>query len=228
MKSRPRFIVFASGGKVGGGSGFRELVIASRHGFLRADIVAVFSNHENGGVREIADMLGIPFVYFPGPWTAEAYQVITKDVSFDYVALSGWLKMVYGLDPKITFNIHPGPLPGRFGGKGMYGHHVHEAVLAAYRAGEITHSAVSMHFIADPAQFSVGEDAFDKGGPVFFRVPVDILDTDDAKTLGKRVNAMEHRLQATITDLVVRGEISWDGKDPASLRVPRNYQFLPK
>jgi len=213
--SKPRLLVFASGSATGGGSGFEKLVVASREGILDAEITAVVSNYENGGVKSRAGNLQIPFVYFPRPWIKERYQEITRGLSFDFVALSGWLKLVFGLDPRTTFNIHPGPLPD-FGGQGMYGHHVHEAVLKAYRDGVITHSAVSMHFITDE---------YDRG-PVFFRMPVEIFPDDTADDIGARVNKAEHRWQPRITNLVVNGEISWDGKDPKSMRVPSGYQFL--
>ena len=130
---------------------------------------------------------------------------------------SGWLKPVRGLDTKTTFNIHPGPLP-EFGGTGMYGHHVHAAVLEAFHRGRLTHSAVCMHFVTS---------RYDEG-PVFFRHPVPILENDTLETLGQRVNEAEHKFQPMITDLIVRGEISWDGKNPDSLRVPAGYRFLPK
>lgn len=203
----PRLLIFASGTKDGGGSGFENLVNASRDGRLTADIVGVVSNHENGGVREKADRLGVPFIYFPGAYDAEQYQKIVQETKADFVALSGWLKLVKGLDPRTTFNIHPGPLPD-FGGANLYGHYVHEAVLAAYKEGRITHSAVSMHFVTEN---------FDEG-PVFFSHPVEILPDDTVETLAKRVNEAEHRYQPEITNLVINGKISWDGKDPATLQ----------
>lgn len=212
----PRLVIFASGSATGGGSGFEKLVEASRSDILRAKIVAVISNHGNGGVRERADRLSVPFVYFAAPWTADRYREIMRNLTPDFIALSGWLKLVSGLDPRITFNIHPGPLPD-FGGSGMYGHHVHEAVLQAYRAGKITHSAVSMHFVTEE---------YDRG-PVFFRLPVEILPTDTPDDIATRVNKAEHEWQARITDHVVSGRIVWDGKDPRSLRVPGEYKFLP-
>ena len=63
---RPKLLIFASGTKDGGGAGFENLVNAARAGTLDAEIVAVVSNHEHGGVRERAERLGIPFNHFPG------------------------------------------------------------------------------------------------------------------------------------------------------------------
>lgn len=213
--AKPKLIIFASGSKTGGGSGFENLVNAVRTGKLNADIVAVVSNHESGGVREKADRLAIPFVHFAGPFTAEEYRRIVGKYGAEWMALSGWLKLVKGLDSTRTFNIHPGPLP-KFGGKGMYGHFVHEAVMAAYRAGEVTFSGVTMHFVTEKYD----------DGPTFFQYPVQILPDDTAETLQQRVNAAEHRFQPLITDLVINGQISWDGQHCESLRVPEGYQYL--
>ncbi|TSC73670.1 MAG: phosphoribosylglycinamide formyltransferase 1 [Parcubacteria group bacterium Gr01-1014_44] len=212
---KPKLIIFSSGTKTGGGSGFENLVKAQKSGALLADIVAVVSNHENGGVREKADRLGVPFLLFQGPFEENDYQRIVQDSGAEWVALSGWLKLISGLDPARTFNIHPAPLP-RFGGQGMYGRFVHEAVLEAFHRGEVTHSAVTMHFVTP---------AYDEG-PVFFRFPVEILADDTTETLGLRVNKVEHQWQPKITSMVVNGEISWDGKNRESLRAPDNYKFL--
>lgn len=224
--NKKKIIIFASGTKDGGGSGFENLVNATKKGILDAEILAVVSNHENGGVREKANRLNISFIHFParklpesGEFvdkegnkidpsefaTAENYRKLTE--SADLVCLSGWLKLVTGLDQKKTINIHPGPLP-KFGGAGMYGHHVHEAVMEAYKRGEITHSAVSMHFVTEK---------YDEG-PLFFSQSVEILSDDTAETLAKRVNEAEHKWQPVITNKVLSGEISWDGKNPDSLK----------
>ncbi len=197
---KPRVLVFASGDATGGGSGFQELVEYSRTDppVLNAEIVGVVSNHPSGGVRRRAEALKIPFEYWPGPFDAEGYRSLVEKYRADYVMCSGWLKFVRGLDPARTVNIHPGPLP-RFGGPGMYGHHVHEAVIAAYRRGEIAQSAVTMHF--------VDEMAYDHG-PVFFEMPVLIRPEDDAESLARRVNEKERAWQSYILNLVVHNHIS--------------------
>lgn len=218
--SKPKVLVFASGSAEGGGSGFEKLVLASRGGPLNADIVGVVSNHASGGVWARADKLGVPLLHFPKPWTAEAYQRFALESDADFFALSGWLKFVTGLDPetrfnsRTVFNIHPGPLPD-FGGPGFYGHHVHEAVIRAYKGGEITHSAVSMHFVN-------GE--YDRG-PVFFRCNVKINADDTPDSIGARVNNQEHIHQPLITSMVVNGLINWDGINPESLEVPLGYSI---
>ena len=195
---RPRVLVFASGEAKGGGSGFQELVEFSRTKppVLSAQIAGVISNHEQGGVWKRAENLGIPFVFWPGPFKGVQYQKFVDDFEADFVMLSGWLKKVEWLDPTKTVNIHPGPLP-KFGGKGMYGHRVHEAVIAAYKRGEIKQSAFTMHFV-DPE--------YDHG-PIIFQFPVLIRPDDTPGTLADRVNEKERAWQAFILNHVVHGDI---------------------
>ncbi len=204
---RPKLIIFASGKRSGGGAGFENLATSKD---LDADIVAVVSNHERGGVHERAMRLGIPFIYFPEPYDAEHYKKIVADSGAEWVALSGWLKHVSGLDPAKTFNTHPALLSfdqGRFGGKGMYGNHIHEAVKKALDAGEITESGFTMHFVTEEHD----------RGPVFFEHRVPLRKGMTAEEIQMAVQAAEHEWQPKITNMIVHGKIRWDGKDPASL-----------
>ena len=217
--SKPRIIVFASGKRSGGGSGFENL---ARSKELDADIVAVVSNHERGGVHERAMQLGIPFVYFdPSAHSnvlqnvGTSYQEIVRKSGAEWVALSGWLRKVEGLDPQKTINIHPAllsQLDGRFAGHGMYGHHIHEAVKAALDAGEIVESGFSMHFVTEEMD----------RGPAFFEKRVPLKQGMTVEEIAKKVNAAEHEWQPKITNMVVHGEIRWDGKNPDSLVVPKS------
>jgi phosphoribosylglycinamide formyltransferase-1 len=208
---RKRLLVLASGDVEGGGSGFQEMVEYSRTSppALDADIVGVISNHPSGGVYKKAMNLKVPFEFWNGPFTAEAYRAWVEEFKADYVMLSGWLKFVRGLDPARTINIHPGPLP-RFGGPGFYGHHVHEPVMEAYWAGEIIQSEVNMHFVLDSIDGSEkGDDskaAYDRG-PVFFKKRVLIREDDTPETLAKRVNEVERTWQSIALNQVIQGHI---------------------
>ncbi len=198
-KGSPRILVFASGSAEGGGSGFEELVEFSRTepAVLKAEIVGAVSNHARGGVYERAKRLGVKFIHWPGPFAAEDYRnLVEKLFRADYVMLSGWLKPVRGLDPARTINIHPGPLP-EFGGPGMYGHHVHEAVVRAYQEGWLKQSAVTMHFVTEE---------YDRG-PIILRLPVSIRENDTPETLAARVNEKERAWQAYVLNLVAHGLI---------------------
>lgn len=213
-KLKPKIIVFASGTKDAGGSGLQKLIENSKSGILNADIAGAVSNYENGGVKKIADRFGLQFLHFSGPYTAEEYQKIAKASQADFTILSGWLKLVSGLNPSKTINIHPGPLP-ELGGAGMYGIHVSKAAIEKYKKGELLNSAVSMHFVTEQ---------YDKG-PIFFKYPVAILDDDTPEDLFARVNKVEHGWQSFITSLVVTGQISWDGK--GKVIVPDWYRKMP-
>lgn len=199
MSTEPRILVFAAGSATGGGSGFAKMVEMRREGVLRANIVGVISNHGGGGVAAKASRLGVHFGHWTGPFTAEGYQQWVRTFDADYVMLSGWLKKVSGLEMARTVNIHPGPLPLT---AGLYGHHVHERVMAAYRAGEIDASAVNIHFV---------DEEYDTG-PIAHMVRVEILPGDTPDTLGGRVNACEHVWQSHILNQIVHGSIRLEGR----------------
>jgi len=217
---KPKLIVFSSGIKDGGGSGFENLVEAAKTGVLDADIVAVVCNHEEGSVRERAGKLGIPFIHFDPSQRSNilqnvgmSYREVVEKSGAEWVALSGWLRQVQGLNPAKTFNIHPAllsQLGGRFGGRGMYGKRLHEAVAEALEKGEITESGFTMHFVTDEMD----------RGPAFFEHRVPLKKGMSASGIEKAVKAAEHEWQPKLTNMVVHGEISWDGKDPATLVVP--------
>jgi len=195
---KKRILVFASGDKNGGGSGFQEMVERSRTkpAILNADIVGVVSNHAQGGVYQKAQSLNIPFVHFKKTFEAEEYQKLVEAFKADYVMCSGWLKPVVGLAEKMVINIHPAPLP-EFGGKGIYGHYAHEAVMAAYKAGKIRQSAVSMHFVNDKYDAGIG----------IVRIPVLIRPEDTAETLAVRVLKVEHNYQSLVLNEIVHNRI---------------------
>jgi phosphoribosylglycinamide formyltransferase-1 len=200
MQSKPRVLVLATGGEEGGGSGFQELVEFSRTDppVLNAQIVGVVSNYSKGGVWKRSEKLGINLEYWPGPFSPEGYTYFKELYRADFVICSGWLHYVRGLDPRRTVNIHPGPTKG-FGGKGFYGHHVHEAVIRAYQENRITQSAVTMHYVIEKGQDKEGYDQ----GPIIFQLPVLIRPEDTAETLAARVNEKERAYQAFVFNLVV-------------------------
>jgi len=213
QEQSPKILVFASGEKEPnkGGSGFEVLVKASRGTGasrpLKAEIVGVVSNHAQGGVYSKAQRLDVPF-FHACPKTATEYQELAQRVGADWFMLSGWLKRVVGLPVRRTLNIHPGPAP-EFGGPGLYGHFVREAVLAAFKKGEIEFSAVTMHFVTPE---------YDQG-PICLKQLVPIQVDDTPETLAKRVNGVEHQVQPMVTNMVVTGEIECVEVAPQQFRV---------
>lgn len=216
----PRLGVFASGTENGGGSGLRMLGKAVEAGLLRATIAGVISNHANGGVAQIAEELGVPFIHMSS-FKVYNYRKIEDELEPDMFALSGWMKFVRGLNAQDVFNIHPGLLPHT---AGLHGSGVHEMSIELFRARVIQYTAVTMHFITDEVRYS--KDRYDVG-PTFFRFPVPIYDSDDADSLGARVNAVEHAWQAWVTNEVLHGRIHWDGNNPESLVVPNYVPLVP-
>jgi phosphoribosylglycinamide formyltransferase-1 len=214
--SKPTLLIFASGSKTSGGSGFEKLVEATHNGILDAEIVGVVSQYAQGGVFERAQRLGIPFIHFDVAAAksdpAGYYREIVRRSGAQWVALSGWVRMVAGLDPRTTFNIHPALLSynhGEFGGQGMYGHFVHEAVAQALALGKVGESGFTMHFVTDE---------YDRG-PIIAEIRVSLTPGMSAEEIGKLVNTQEHLHQARITNDIIHGRISWDGADPSSLRI---------
>ncbi|MEX1182910.1 MAG: phosphoribosylglycinamide formyltransferase [Gemmatimonadota bacterium] len=111
----------------------------------------------------------------------------------DMIALAGYLRLV---PARVTerfrsriLNIHPALLPA-FGGAGMYGRHVHEAVLAA----RVKVTGATVHFV---------DERYDEGR-VIAQWPVPVLPGDDAATLGARVLRVEHRLFPVVVAAVAR------------------------
>ncbi len=201
-------IIFASGTETDGGTGAANLVRK-----LPNVNVVIVSNHVRGGVRREADANGVPFYYFPGPYTTEGYRELIYEISENmdvdvgdwWHALSGWFKKVYWLPPARTFNIHPAPLP-QFAG--MYGEKLHRMVWDAYQKGEITEGEIVMHFVTEKYD----------DGPVFFRTPLPLRGIKTYEDYRKIVRIHEHNFQPRLAELVMNGDISWDGVNPESLR----------
>lgn len=119
--------------------------------------------------------------------------------SIDYVVLAGYLRLV---PPEVVgayrgrmVNIHPGPLPA-FGGPGLYGRRVHEAVL---RAG-VKVSGPTVHFV---------DERYDTG-PIIAQWPVPVFADDTVESLSARVLKVEHRLLPAVVSALARGRIALD------------------
>jgi formyltetrahydrofolate-dependent phosphoribosylglycinamide formyltransferase len=173
-----RIAVLASGG------GSNLQAILDYHATLGSarsgDVVLVASNKATATALDRARHHGIPAEYLPSP-DAPTLLALLATHSVDIVALAGYLKLVPSevteLYPGRIVNVHPGPLP-QFGGPGMYGRHVHAAVLAS----GVSHSGVTVHFV---------DNHFDHGS-VITHWPVPIHPGDTPETLGARVLALEH------------------------------------
>ncbi len=129
--------------------------------------------------------------------------------------LAGYVKIV---PPEVVsrfrrriLNIHPALLPG-FGGKGMWGHHVHEAVLAS----GTRLSGPTVHFV---------DEEYDRGS-IVAQWPVPVLPGDTPDTLAARVLQVEHRLYPLTADHVCRALA--EGREPGPLALPGEaYTLVP-
>ncbi len=197
MNSGARIAVFISGG----GSNLQSLIDASVAGELSGEIVLVISNKDKAYGLERARKAGIDtFVYraknYPSKDDAHRDLLEMLDsYKVEYIALAGFLKLlpaplVKKYRHKIT-NIHPALLP-KYGGKGMFGHYVHEAVLAA----KDSESGATVHLVDEI--YDHGEILLQK------KVPVKSDDTPD--TLAARVLKIEHQIYPEALDKLIKGK----------------------
>lgn len=157
----------------------------------------VLSNRSDAYVLERAHRLGVPCNVFPKEdWVAgDEILAVLQEYHIDFVVLAGFLVRVPDLllhaYPNKIINIHPALLP-KFGGKGMYGNRVHEAVVAA---GE-KKSGITIHYI---------NERYDEGNIVFQAV-CPVLPTDSPEDVAKKVHALEYEHFPRVIERVLCGE----------------------
>lgn len=156
-----------------------------------ARVERVFSDRPGAGALERARRAGVAAGVIPDPADADA--LLAALAGMDLVVLAGYLKLVPA--PVVArfryrlINIHPALLPA-FGGPGMYGRRVHEAVL---RSGAAV-SGVTVHYV---------DDQYDRG-PIIAQWPVPVRPDDTPDTLAARVLALEHRLLPAVVLALAR------------------------
>ena len=184
------------------GSNMQAVIDACRAGRLAASPVVVISNNVDSGALERARNENIPYYHLSGRTHPDREDLDREIVdvllqhNVNLVILAGYMKKIGPVTlatfPGHVLNIHPGLLPD-FGGQGMYGRRVHEAVLAA-GAGT---TGATVHVV----------DAIYDNGPILAQKKVRVKKTDTADTLARRVLALEHELYVETIDRIVRGEI---------------------
>lgn len=148
-----------------------------------ANLAVIISNHADAGVMNRAKRLGIPAYAFTSKEMREGSLPISilKEFDVDLVVLAGYMCYVTApylqAFPDRIINIHPALLP-KYGGQGMYGHHVHEAVIAA---GE-KESGITIHLVDD--HYDHGQILRQETCPVF--------PNDTPDSLAERVHALEY------------------------------------
>ncbi|MGC8773781.1 MAG: phosphoribosylglycinamide formyltransferase [Chlorobaculum sp.] len=185
IDKKKRLAVFCSGT----GSNFKALFHAIIERELPAEIVLCLSNRSQCGAVDFAKEYGIKTLHLSESQFgshddfARAMLSELRDRQIDMILLAGYLRKipdaVIAAYPEKIVNIHPSLLP-QFGGHGMYGMRVHEAVIAS---GE-TRSGATVHFV---------NEEYDKGR-IIMQNHVPVLPGDTAETLAERVLRCEHRL----------------------------------
>ena len=146
-------------------------------------VAVVLSNNKNVGVHARVNKLGIPSFVFSRDEFVEGTPVLAKleEYQVDLIVLAGFMNKIsdalLGAYPGKIINIHPALLP-KHGGKGMYGMHVHEAVVAA---GE-KESGITIHYI---------NENYDEGD-VIFQAKCEVLPTDTPDEVAAKVHALEY------------------------------------
>jgi len=194
----------------GGGRTLLNILDEITAGRLDAEVACVIASRDCKGVERSRaaglDVTVVPYKSYKrddGTADTAGYSAALAEVldaaEADLVIQAGFLSL-WQIPPQYegkVMNIHPALLPS-FGGHGMYGHHVHEAVLAA----GCKVSGCTVHFVTN---------AYDTG-PIIVQRSVEAYDTDDGDTLAARVFAQECLAYPQAIALFAAGRLSIDGQ----------------
>jgi len=169
-------------------------------GKLDAEPAVVISNNATAGALEFAREVGIPAFHLSTQTHPEKLDDVITDTlkshAVDWVILAGYMKKI---GPQLLeefqgkiFNIHPSLLP-KYGGKGMFGIHVHESVIAS---GD-SETGVTIHLV---------DGEYDQGR-ILAQERVKVEEGDDGATLAARVLKLEHQLYSETLQGVIEGRI---------------------
>ncbi len=188
-KTMKRIAIFASGS----GSNAQKIIEYFRDN-KEIEVTLVLSNNKGAYVLERAVAMDIPAYVFNRQLFYETEEVhdILRDIGIDYIVLAGFLWLVpenlLKSWPNHIINIHPALLP-KFGGKGMYGDKVHQAVI---EAGE-KETGITIHYV---------NEKYDEGEIIFQKV-FKILPNDTPESIAEKIHALEHtHFPAVIEQLV--------------------------
>jgi phosphoribosylglycinamide formyltransferase 1 len=168
----------------------------TKHDTIRVSLV--ISNKPDAYVLERANRLNIPSdVIVPSQWKDDQFVLATMDkYKIDFLVLAGYLLLIPSwLVSKYTgriINIHPSLLP-KFGGKGMYGDHIHKAVIAS---GEVK-SGITIHHV---------NDHYDQGD-IIFQAECPVFPTDTPETLATKIHTLEYEHFPKVIERVIMESI---------------------
>lgn len=186
-------VVFASGN----GSTLQAIIDSINNHELEAQIDLVVSDNTNAYALERAKAHHIETYIIQNKnfmqRDLELSHILSK-YSIDLIVLAGYLKMIGPnlLEKYTIINTHPSLLP-KYGGKGMHGMHVHEAVIAAHEK----YSGATIHFV---------NQEYDKGN-IISQTQVEILPSDTAETLSQKVQTAEKIQLIQVLNRFVDGDM---------------------
>ncbi len=186
-----QIVIFASGN----GTNAENIIRYFQHS-KRIRVSEVLTNNPEAGVVERAKKLDVPVRFFSGKDFSRREEIVRHliKIETDLIVLAGFLwKIPAALIrqfPEKIINLHPALLP-EFGGKGMYGMHVHEAVLAAGKKK----SGITIHYV---------NEHYDEG-KIIFQAEVPVQSTDTAETLAEKIHQLEYNYFAGVIEKVLAG-----------------------
>ncbi len=155
------------------------------------DVSLIVTNKSKAGVLDHAREFDVPTLKMDRSffYDSKAILKVLQSEKVDLIVLAGFLWLVPGYlieaYPDKIINIHPALLP-KYGGKGMYGHHVHEAV----KANNESESGMTIHYV---------NEKFDEGGHIF-QASCELDEGDSATDIAKKVLALEHANYAKVIE----------------------------
>ena len=183
--------IFASGA----GSNARKIIEYFEKRGLAIKVSLIVCNVPGAGVIDIAKEKGIPTLMInKAEFAATGYVESLQNAEIQFIVLAGFLwkvpEVMVRAYPKAIVNIHPALLP-KYGGKGMYGARVHEAVMAA---GE-KQSGITIHWV---------NEHYDEGA-IIYQATCEVTPSDTPDTLANKIHALEHaHFAPTIEKLLVK------------------------
>jgi len=193
INEKVKIAIFASGG----GSN-AEKIIGYFRNHATIEVSLIVSNKVDAGVLKIAALNNINALLITKRSFSQTNEIIDilKSLQIDMVVLAGflWLVPIHFVEafPNKILNIHPSLLP-KYGGKGMYGHHVHEAV----KANQDTESGMTIHLV---------NEKFDDGSIIFQEKC--IIDAKmDASEIAAEVLKLEHNYYPQIIEEFIKNNI---------------------
>jgi len=163
-----------------------------------ADVKLVVTNKSTAGVLNHANQNQVESLVFENnKWKDEPQSIVKalKSRQIDFIVLAGFLRKIpdelIAAYPRAMVNIHPALLP-KYGGKGMYGMNVHNAV----KENEDDETGITIHWVS--SDYDEGE--------IIFQKSVELSSTDDANIIQRKVQKLEHEHYAQVIESLLKTE----------------------